>query len=58
MEYRIGTMTEGNAIGRSELLKWLNELLDTHYGKVEEVSNGLLFLFILYQRFPLLSLFG
>lgn len=41
MEYRIGTMNEAYTVGRTELINWLNELLETRYTKVEEVSNGL-----------------
>ena len=41
MEYRIGTMNEAYTVGRTELVAWLNKLLETRYTKVEEVSNGL-----------------
>ena len=41
MEYRIGTMNEAYTVGRTELINWLNELLETRYTKVEEVSNDL-----------------
>lgn len=41
MEYRIGTMNEAYTVGRTELVAWLNRLLETRYTKVEEVSNGL-----------------
>ena len=41
MEYRIGTMNEAYTVGRTELLAWLNDLLQTKYSRVEEVSNGL-----------------
>jgi len=52
MEYRIGTMNEAYTVGRTELIKWLNDLLETKYTKVEEVSNGAAFCQIMDACFP------
>ena len=38
----IGNFSEAYNIGRTELLAWLNELLQLNYVKIEQVSNGLL----------------
>ena len=37
----IGNANEAYNIGRTELLAWLNEILQLNYTKVEQVSNGL-----------------
>ena len=36
----IGNANEAYNIGRTELLAWLNEILQLNYTKVEQVSNG------------------
>lgn len=45
-------MSNGIVYSRGELLDWLNSLLDLHYTKVEEVSNGAAFCQILDVLYP------